>query len=478
MTAAWNFKRFTRLFSARNRQAGTIARTVRFRPGFDTIEERTLLSTLAGVHQDPVIGQPGNAPGPSIVADFDGKPDLLTLNAAANDLTLISGYNGPHPVTTTISSDGVDPRFAFKFSAHDGFDDLVVGNAGDGVVALFEGTSKGLVLESSVTVHSLPRATALEFLGVTGDEVRFEVVELRFGLGRESHVPGVVDVLSLVGGNLPNGQPGPNSQTPNGVAQLVPLQESSLALIGTLLPQTVESSAAAAQSYAAELVAAPALETSTASGSLGQSLLGQGIRLATAGAEIQQPVIPGNQPAVPGKPNNAGWQSYMLGTDEALERFDREHPDLSLGGSDAAQGTTPGVAQNEGDPAKAAGSVVSQHALLTASQVAAQDACDHVIDLLRDDDPLVGNRTWWREDTTVLGSEPRLADGGDRLSACLVLTSVGAGYLYCYHGVRQRPFSRGSIPISAGAAASIPRRPGMQSRAQCRRTRTRKHRAR
>ncbi len=432
---------------------------------------------MAGVHPDTLIGQASNTPAPSIVGDFDGKSDLVTLNGTSNNLTLISGYNGPHPVTTTMSSGGVDPRFAFEFSAHDGFDDLVVGNAGDGVVALFRGGSKGLVLESSVTVSSLPRATALVFLGVTGDEVQFEVVELRFGVGHGIHVPGEVEVFSLVGVNPPNGQPGPNSSTSSGVAQLVPLQESSLALIGTLLPQTFESTAAA-QSNVAELVAAPALETATTSDSLGQSLLGQGIRLATAGAGIQQPVMRGNQPAAPGKPGNAGWQSYMLGTDEALEQFDREHPDLSLGGSDAAPGTTPGVAQNDGGPAGTAGTVVSQNALSTAGRNSAQAAFDHVIDLLLDDDSPAGNRRWLREDTTVLGSEPRLADTGDRLSACLVLTSIGAGYLYCYHGVRQRPFSRGSIPISAAAAASTPRRPVTQSRAECRRTRTRKHRAR
>jgi hypothetical protein len=477
MTAAWNLKRFTRLFTARSRPASTIARTVRFRPGFESIEERTLLSTLAGVHQDTVIGQGSNATAPSIVGNFDGKADLVTLNAASNNLTLISGYNGPHPVTTTISSDGVDPRFAFEFSAHDGFDDLVVGNAGDGVVVLFKGGSEGLVLESSVTVSSLPRATALVFLGVTGDEVRFEVVELRFGVGHGIHVPGEVDVFSLVGVNPPNGQPGSNSSTSSGVAQLVPLQESSLALIGTLLPQTIDSSIGS-EPYVGEPVAAFSLD-STGPGSLGQSLLGQRIRLATAGVGSgRQPVIPGDQPAVPGKPNNAGWQSYMLGTDEALERFDREHPDLSLGGSDAAPGTTPGVAQNDGDLARTAGTVVSQNALSTAGRISPQAAFDHVIDVLLDDASPAGNRRWLPEVTTVLGSEPRLADTGDRLSACVVLTSIGAGYLYCYHGVRQRPFSRGSITISAAAAASTPRRPVTQSRAECRRTRTRKHRAR
>ena len=46
----------------------------------------------------------------------------------SNDLTLISDFIGPHPVTTTISSGGLDPVAAFEFSSGSGFDNLVVAN--------------------------------------------------------------------------------------------------------------------------------------------------------------------------------------------------------------------------------------------------------------------------------------------------------------------------------------------------------------
>ena len=85
----------------------------------------------------------GTDPGPTFVGNFNGQTDLVTVNAGSNDLTLISGFNGPEPVTTTISSGGVDPATAFEFSSETGFDDLVVGNGGDGVLALFEGSSEG-----------------------------------------------------------------------------------------------------------------------------------------------------------------------------------------------------------------------------------------------------------------------------------------------------------------------------------------------
>ncbi len=74
----------------------------------------------------------GNDPGPTFVGDFNGQSDLVTVNAGSNDLTLISGFEGPDPVTSTIASGGVDPDAAFAFGSGDGFEDLVVGNAGDG----------------------------------------------------------------------------------------------------------------------------------------------------------------------------------------------------------------------------------------------------------------------------------------------------------------------------------------------------------
>ena len=82
--------------------------------------------------QNPTIFPVGNQPGPLFVGNFDGKPDLVTVNAGSNNLTLISDFIGLDPVTTTISSGGLDPVAAFEFSSGSGFDNLVVANNGDG----------------------------------------------------------------------------------------------------------------------------------------------------------------------------------------------------------------------------------------------------------------------------------------------------------------------------------------------------------
>ncbi len=458
MTAMWNFERTIRLLSGRTRRAVPTRREVRFRPGVEAIEGRTLLSSFAGsnslenvagpptlavINTDravesgilanigrgaQTVGQPDNTPGPSFVGDFDGKTDLLTVNPSSNDLTLISGYGGPKPVTTTISSAGVDPRMALTFTTPNGFDNLVLANTGDGVLTLFEGTSKGLVLVSSVTSGDLRHATALEFLGISGHDVRLFVL-------RGNQTAGEVEVLSLTGGNILSGQPGPNSTGSSGIAQLVPLQESSLALIGTLLPVTPDAPASA-PSYAVEAMAAPTLESSTP-GSLGQPLLARAIRFAEARAGNEAPIKIADGPVVPGGKSGAAWQQYVLGTDEALNQFDREHPDLSRDGSQDVPVTRSGDGRSDADKAVTAVMALPESPFSTANQVAIAATTDQAIDLLGGHDPVVGGQTWWREETTVeAGFRSRLAATRGRLSACLFITTVGAGCLYL------RPASR------------------------------------
>ena len=70
---------------------------------------------------------------------IDGQTDLVTVDAGSNDLTVISGFEGPDAVFSTIASGGVDPDDGVQFGGGDGFEDLVVGNSGDGELALFEG---------------------------------------------------------------------------------------------------------------------------------------------------------------------------------------------------------------------------------------------------------------------------------------------------------------------------------------------------
>src|SRR5271157_2184284 len=123
--------------------------------------------------QNPQIFPVGTDPGPLFEGSFDGKPDLVTVNAGSNDLTLISDFMSADYVTSTISSGGTEPDAAFSFSTGSGFDNLVVGNGGDGVLALFEGSEQGLSLTASATNPDLPSPTGLAFSALTGGQIQF-----------------------------------------------------------------------------------------------------------------------------------------------------------------------------------------------------------------------------------------------------------------------------------------------------------------
>ena len=72
---------------------------------------------------------------------------MATLNAGSNDGTLISGLGSANPVIQSFPTGGDSPTtgFAGDFTG-DGFTDLVVGNNGDGHLALLLGGPGGLSL--------------------------------------------------------------------------------------------------------------------------------------------------------------------------------------------------------------------------------------------------------------------------------------------------------------------------------------------
>jgi len=174
----------------------------------------------------------GSDPGPLFAGRFDGKPDLLTVDTGSNNLTLISDFMSADSITSTILSGGTDPDTAFSFSSSSGFENLVVGNGGDGVLALFEGSAAGLSLTSSATMPGLPSPTDLALSAITGGQVQFYAATA----GREA-----AELVALSLGV----ETGTTSQFTtavplNTVAQLVPLSESSLPLVATVLTSTIE----------------------------------------------------------------------------------------------------------------------------------------------------------------------------------------------------------------------------------------------
>ncbi len=274
--------------------------------------------------QDPRVYSVGTDPVASFVGNFDGNTDLVTVNAGSNDLTMISGFEGGSPIVTTIASDGEDPTTAFAFDAGGGFEDLVVGNGGDGVFALFAGSSDGLSLASTTAEPDLPSPTAMVFAGLSGGAVQFYAATD----GREA---AALVALSLGGEIAPVNTLFPSPTV--AVAQLVPLQESSLALAGTLLIVTIESPSGAVETDAEALSVSSAVALTA-----GQSVPFQGL-----GGDGDEPAAQRDGPpaGVPSPPTGPSWQRLILGTDEARERFDRQHPELFPAGGDGERETGP-----------------------------------------------------------------------------------------------------------------------------------------
>ena len=60
---------------------------------------------------NPITIPVGQDPGPVFVGPFlNGGPDLVTVNAGSNSVTVVSDFLGSSPVTQTIASGGVDPH--------------------------------------------------------------------------------------------------------------------------------------------------------------------------------------------------------------------------------------------------------------------------------------------------------------------------------------------------------------------------------
>ncbi len=265
----------------------------------------------------------GEDPGPIFLGDFGGTTEVVTVNAGSNDLTVISDFNGPDPLTSTISSGGVDPDTAFAFDPGGGFEDLVVGNGGDGDLALFEGGDGGLSLMSVENEPDLPSPTALAFSTLTGGEVQFYAATA----GRES-----AELVSLSLGLETSPAIGPSalssSPSPSTVVQLVSLHDTSLPLVATVLTLTIEVSGEGEGFALAESQALSVSASTPGSGiSVGQGSVSQrgGGGSATDGSTPTEEAGAGAPAALP--PVLAPWERFLLGLDEALEEFRRANPE-------------------------------------------------------------------------------------------------------------------------------------------------------
>jgi hypothetical protein len=265
--------------------------------------------------QDPRYFAVGIAPTNSFVGNFNGQTDLVTIDAGSNQVTVTSDFEGSNPLVSTLSSGGVDPTAAFDFSTTGGFEDLVVANSGDGVLALFDGGPQGLVMANSESEQGLPAPTVMSFAALTSGAV--ELYAATAG-------PEAADLVTLslsIAGETTSGRSDFSGAAP---VQLVSLNGSSLPLLATVLTLTpnVSSDASLAspsESEAAGLVASVA-GAATSAGQGPYSAMRRG---------ASSPETP-DEPGAVGMPVPAvlsPWERFLLGLDEALEALERRGSD-------------------------------------------------------------------------------------------------------------------------------------------------------
>jgi hypothetical protein len=214
----------------------------------------------------------------------------------------------------------------------------------------------------------------------------------------------------------------------NNLAQLVPLQQSSLAVVGTLLVTMIESPGAEVNLCPAETETTTALAFSLAT-PVGQGTPGQGGNDNAGGGGDEEAGTLADAAANRAGPDASSWQTFVLGTDEALEQFQRERQGLSPESGDLNAGSAPPEVEHEsGSPGSVGPSDVksslfrlpgdpgqeSSRATLKSRQA---EAIDAVISSLwdQDADPAGGQ---WRSERDASGRFP----GG--LLRCIPATQV------------------------------------------------------
>jgi hypothetical protein len=206
-----------------NSQSDNVALLQNLGHGFFNDQDPRTFPTGA-VPVQPIVGRFTNGPG----------PDLATINSGSNTITLIPDFLAPAPVPVQISTGGETPvaAVAGDFN-HNGFDDLAVANSGDGSVALLLGGPDGPTLAALLSSADVPHpddvalSSALDGVIYVSDADREAVA--RF------------DLLTLAPPESPagSGLPGP-AAVPEVVARLLPVQETTLALVATLFAQGTE----------------------------------------------------------------------------------------------------------------------------------------------------------------------------------------------------------------------------------------------
>jgi hypothetical protein len=260
--------------------------------------------------QNPTVFPVGTNPTALLVGQFTGGagPDFATVNSGSNNVTLVSGLRSGDIETQTISSGGDNPTAAFAVAlAGNGLDSLVVANSGNGNIALLQADEAGLSLASVLTSPGLPNPSALALSSFSNGEMEFYATNE----GESS--------ASLLGFQLEEGGGGTSislASSTGGGAQLLSLNETSLALIGSLLTVTLETQNESEQTSEG----ATAQVASSGPGGAGQALTGRG----HSSDELDE--LDGDSSAFPleNLPRTSSWARFVTGVDQAIEALRNE----------------------------------------------------------------------------------------------------------------------------------------------------------
>jgi hypothetical protein len=294
--------------------------------------------------QNPTIYPVGTNPTALVIGQFTAGPgqELATINSGSNTVTVISGLGTVSPVTQTIPTGGLDPVAALAVDIRgNGLDSLVVANNGDGNIALLTAGDNGLALSSVLSSPGLPNPSSLALASFGGGDVDFyastEGVESPTLLGFQLEESG--GGVPSVGGGSSGGSTGSAASAPS--VQLVSLNESSLALVGTLLTLTLNTESEGEQSSGGASVA-----VATGSGpSAGQSLKGT---FGSPDEDAQETEV-SLSPDEPQQPTPSPWARYVTGVDQALEDLRREADQRLLDEQKTPEARDPGTARSEAD---------------------------------------------------------------------------------------------------------------------------------
>ncbi len=265
---------------------------------------------------DPTIFALSSSPGPLVLGPFIGPgQDVVTLNPGTDHLTVISGLGTDSASSQVFFSGGVDPVSAVDVPGLNGHDDLVVANR-EGNVVLLEGSVTGFGGPIFPQNDNLANPTSVALVSVSGSDLQVvgaseddATAVLHFALSEEAA----------------GTQPGPGETTfgLGPTVTLLPLNESALPLVATLLSPGINLYAGEEATGASQTESAALVALATPGNGFGQALANKSADFGDE-EDSSDAVEPGLVAQAAEQSSADAWKRASAGTDEAFDEFRRE----------------------------------------------------------------------------------------------------------------------------------------------------------